>query len=193
MLSRYLIENDRAAFKWLALQVDDFIDLMPERYSDAQLLRFSYYNTSLKDGWGEVSSRFVQGEDGEALPVPDISLWLPGAALVLSAKALSALGKLLEGAGEVLPVNCAGELFYIFNCLSLVEADPGQSKQISDAGVVVGVEQIGFAPAAVEDSVIFKTRFDHCTGLYCNQEFKDKVEGAGLVGVRFNSALLPLF
>lgn len=192
MSSRYLIENDGAMYKWLALQVDDFIDLMPESYSDAELLRFSYYNTSLKDGWSGISSTFTQGENGEVLPVPDISLWLPGAALVLSANALGALEVLLEEAGELLPVDCSGEQYFIFNCLKLVDADPLQSKQIVDSGVVVGVEQLGFIPDVVEGSPVFKTRLDHCAGLYCNQQFKAAVEHAGLIGVRFSSSLLPL-
>src|SRR5690606_35158838 len=121
MSKPYLIENDGAGFKWLALQVDDFIDLMPEDYSDAQLLRFSYHNTSLKDGWENIKSEFIQAEAGEPLPVPDISLWLPGAALVLSDKALSVLGSLIGEFGEILPVDCAGDPAFIFNCRNVVD------------------------------------------------------------------------
>jgi len=191
MSNPYLIENDGAAFKWLALQVDDVIDQMPEDYSDAQLLRFSFYNTRLKQGWQGVSSRFVQAEDSEPLPIPDISLWLAGAALVLSAQAMDLLGELVGPLGEVLPVNCEGESFFIFNCLHMVKAEPSRSAQILEAGMPVGVERLGFASGDVAVSPLFKTRFDNCTGLYCNQAFKDAVENAGLVGVKFSAGLLP--
>ncbi|MCR6652663.1 MAG: hypothetical protein NVV73_14830 [Cellvibrionaceae bacterium] len=191
MSKPYLIENDGAGFKWLALQVDDFIDLMPEGYSDAQLLRFSYHNTSLKDGWENIQSEFIQAEAGEPLPVPDISLWLPGAALVLSAKALSVLGSLIGEFGEILPVDCVGDRVFIFNCRNVVDADPAQSESLIHSGMVVGVRQIGFRQGDVAKSAVFKTRFDNCTGLYANDLFKTAVEKNGLRGVKFTPDLLP--
>jgi hypothetical protein len=191
MSKPYLIENDGAGYKWLALQVDDFIDLMPEHYSDAQLLRFSYHNTSLEEGWENIRSNFIQDETVEPLPIPDVSLWLPGAALVLSAKALDAIGSLIDDFGEALPVACEGKQFFIFNCRTVVEADPHHSESLVDSGVVVGVKKLGFAQSDVLKSPLFKTRFDNCTGLYCNEAFKKAVEQNGLRGVKFVPGLIP--
>lgn len=191
MLKPYLIENDGTGYKWLALQVDNFIEMMPEKYSDAQLLRFSYHNTSLKDGWMNVSSTFIQDETREPLPIPDISLWLPGAALVLSTKAMNALGSMIGNFGEILPVNCDGEPFFIFNCLNMVEADPNQSEHLVESGLVVGVKRIGFSSTDIAKSAVFKSRFDNCTALYCNDVLKLAAEQSGLLGIKFTPSLLP--
>lgn len=191
MINYYLIENDGYGFKWLALQVDDFIDLMPEAYSDSQLLRFSYHNTSLADGWEGVRSRFVQSDDAPQLPIPDVSLWLSGAALVISSKAYEVLSELIAGFGELLPVTSDEGTFYIFNCRTSVDADPTQSEHIIESGQVIGVKRLGFNSKDVGDTVIFKTSFNNCTDLFCSNAFKQAVEAHGLTGVKFSENLLP--
>ena len=139
---------------------------MPEAYSDAQLLRFSYHNTSLADGWEGVRSYFVQSDDAPSLPVPDISLWLSGAALVLSIRACEILRELITEFGELLPVSCDEGTFYIFNCRTLVNADSNQSEHILESGNVIGVMRLGFDAKDVSNAVIFKTPFNNCTDLF---------------------------
>lgn len=76
-------------------------------------------------------------------------------------------------------------IFYTFNCRTLVDADPTQSEQITDAGQVIGVKRLGFDSKDVGDKVIFKTSFNNCTDLYCSNAFKESVEAYGLTGVEF--------
>lgn len=190
MRKPYLIESDGVGFKWLNLQIDDIIDLMPETYSDAELLRFSYYNTRLKDGWNGVASRFA-AESNDDLPIPDISLWLPGAALVLSSRAMEVLESVLQDSGEFLPVMCEGQIFHIFNCLRIISADPLQSEHHIESGIPVGIKAIVFSQSDVDAAPIFKTLFDYCSTLYCNENFKTAVETAGLRGISFSTNLCP--
>lgn len=187
MNNYYLIENDGYDFKWLALQVDDFIDRMPESYSDAELLRFSHHNTSLMKGWEGIVSSFIQADDVVvALPIPDVSLWLSGAALVLSEKAFNVLVDLLADFGEFLPVICTEGVFHIFNCRTLVDADLNQSEQRIERGQVIGIKRLAFKDTDVVDAVIFKTSFNNCTDLYCTDAFKQAVENYHLTGVKFS-------
>ena len=144
MTNTYLLTNDGYGFQWLALQVDDFINLMPENYSDAEIFHFSYHNMSLAPWWKNVESHFTQSEDSPLLTIPDVSLWLSGAALVLSAKAYDALQETLTAFGEFLPVNCLGEIYYIFNCLTFGEVDKEQSQHIVEDGSVVGIKSLKF-------------------------------------------------
>ena len=192
MSSTYLVTNDGYDFKWLALQVDDFISLLPESYSDIEIFQFSYHNLSFAPWWNNMQSRFVQSEDSLSLPIPDISLWLPGAALVLSTRAYDALLGAIADFGELLPVSCQGETYYIFNCLTLGEVDEKGSKYIVDEGVILGVESMKFDQKDVGDKIIFKTTFNRCTDLYCNSTFKNIVESHNLTGITFKTDLLSV-
>ena len=137
----YRIENDGHAFKWLGLEILDIIELMPEEYSLKQIHRFSFHNLSLGENWKDVRTTFKPNFDRVDDPIPDISLWLGHASLVLSEKAFNALSGLLKDFGEFLPINCNGNTFHIFNCQVLAVADESKSKQAIFNGEVVGIEK----------------------------------------------------
>ncbi|MES2676626.1 MAG: DUF1629 domain-containing protein [Pseudomonadota bacterium] len=190
MTNTYLVTNDGYGFQWLALQVDDFINLMPENYSDTEIFHFSYHNINLAPWWKNIESHFTQSKDSSPLAIPDVSLWLSGAALVLSGKAYEVLHEVLNGFGEFLPVNCLGEIYYIFNCLTLGEIDKEQSHHIVEDGFVVGVKSLKFDNSDVKDKVLFKTTFNRCKDVYCNNTFKNIVESYCLTGIAFKADLL---
>lgn len=189
----YLIENDGFDFKWIALEIDDFIDQMPERYSDKEISQYSYHNLSLSENWQNITSEFIQADAKGEHPIPDVSLWLTGASLVLSSKAFSVLETLLSPFGEFLPVLCNNENFYIFNCLTLAEADPTQSEHIFQDGHIVGELKIGFDKKEVYGKLIFKTKFNACRDIYCGAEVKRIIESNKLTGVKFSPKLIASF
>ncbi|PUA26709.1 MAG: hypothetical protein B0W54_23525 [Cellvibrio sp. 79] len=189
----YLIESDGFDFKWIALEIDDFIDQIPKRYSDKEIFQYSHHNLKLSEGWKDISSEFIQTETKQEHRIPDVSLWLTGASLVLSPKAFSALEALLSPFGEFLPVLCNNENFYIFNCLSLAEADPAQSEHILQDGHIVGELKIGFDQKEVSSKSIFKTKFNACRDIYCGDTVKNIIESNNLTGVKFSPKLISSF
>lgn len=193
MSNIYLIENDGYDFKWLALDVIDFKDKLTTTHSQRKLIRFSYHNLSLSDGWTDIHSYFTQNPEKEDLPIPDISLWLVGPSLALSPKAFDVLHDVLMGFGEFLPVKCNNEIFHIFNCRTMIDADEKQSKYIIESGEVVDIESIGFEESLTNGINIFKTSFDNCAQLYCNESFKKVVDMHNLKGICFSRNLLPAF
>jgi hypothetical protein len=187
----YLIESGYD-FKWINLQIDDVIMKMPEHYSDRELLWFGLYNTSLAEGWEDVSSTFGQGDNNRELAIPDVSFF-SSTALVLSPKAFNVLRELLESFGEFLPVNCDGEIFQIFNCRTLVDADGSRSKQVFSNGHLATIEAIAFTNEAITGKPIFKTKYNNCSSLFCTDDLKNAVTKNGLTGVIFNEKLVPAF
>lgn len=170
----YRIENDSFGFKWLALETLDIIDLFPEEFSLKQIHKFSYHNISLQPWWRGVSSTFKANFDRTEDPIPDISVWLGNACLVLSEKSYSSLHKALVNSGEFLTVECDGLNFYIFNCLDMVE-------------------NFDFSGTAANQKLIFKTALDNCTELYCTDQFKKLLENMGLKGIHISSEIEPSF
>lgn len=193
MSNIYLIENDGYDFKWLRLETHDIIDLMPEEYSLKQIHRFSLHNLSLGEYWKDVSTTFKPNFDRIDDPIPDVSLWLGHASLVLSEKAFDTLGDLLKDFGEFLPIDCNGTTFYIFNCRVLANADESKSKQVIFNGEVVGIEKIVFDESETIGKLIFKSKYNSCVNLFCGDAVKNAVEKHALKGIVFSSDLVPSF
>ncbi len=189
----YRIENDGHQFKWLGLEVHDIVDLMPEEYSLKEIHRFNYFNLSLAIGWKNVSSTFRPNFDRLDDPIPDISLWLGYASLVLNERAYDSIGDMLKNFGELLPIACNGDTFHIFNCRTLADADESKSKQTSFDGQVVGIEKIAFDEKEVMGKAIFKSKYNACVDLYCDGSFKNAVEKHELKGLSFSTDLVPSF
>lgn len=189
----YRIENDGHKFKWLGLEIHDIIDMMPEEYSLKEIHRFNYFNLSLAKGWDNVSATFKPNFDRIDDPIPDISLWIGYASLVLSERAFDALGDMLKSCGELLPIACNGDTFHIFNCRTLADADESRSKQIIFDGQSVGVEKIAFDDKEINGKAIFKSKYNSCVDLYCDESLKNAVEKYELKGVAFSTELVPSF
>lgn len=189
----YRMDNDGYQFKWLALDAVDIADLMPEEYSLKQIHRFYYHNLSLAEGWKNVASTFKSNFDRVNDPIPDISLWVGYASLVLNEKAFNALNDTLKSFGEFLPVTCGNDTFYIFNCLTLADADESRSKSVLQDGLPVEITKIDFDKNEIDGRLIFKTKFNACRDLYCGDEFKKAVESQALTGIIFLTDLIPNF
>jgi len=188
----YRIHNDSYNFQEFQLDVDDFIDLIPEDYEELYIYKFSYHNMQLKKWWSGVESAFKTIADKPEAPIPDICTWL-GASIVLSPKAFTALSELLSPYGEFLAVTCASKTYHIFNCLTLGQVDEINSAQIIENGTSMGVEKLAFNAVDVDGKIAFKTQFNHCMDLFCNESLKQKVEEAALTGIIFDENLAANF
>lgn len=201
----YAIVQDGWKFKQFGMDQDLYVDVYenslpkdrPENYgySYHELLDFGTHNLSVIDWWIKVSARYTASRRiaEEKILIPDIAEWIYGT-IVLSRKAKNALAPLIEGFGELLPVEVDGNEFYIFNCLTFAEHDQLKAKR--EKVNVDGEERakLSFNMADVKNKPIFKTKTKISdVNLFCNEDFKQSVEKAGLTGINFNINLQSIF
>lgn len=126
--------------------------------------------------------RLTVDEEGNPRATADLP-WLGGHALVLRAKAVEALGPLLEQHGELLPLACADADLWLFNTLTVVDAlDEDRSEIVRfDDGSILTVERYTFRPDAV--APVFKVPQLLTGPLFVGDEFAAAVTGAGLTGL----------
>jgi hypothetical protein len=188
MTQIFRIKNDGYKFQALALDVDDFIDFLPEDIPDTKVLKFSYFNLQFAQWWGEVRSSFMAAEGEPNAAIPDISTWVD-ATLVLSPRAKSILMPVLNGYGEFLPVLCEDQIFYIFNCLTFAVVDEINSKKDIQEGAYMGMSALRFNKIDTAKKAVFKTKTNRCSDIFCGIEFKNVVESEKLSGIIFDSNL----
>jgi hypothetical protein len=188
MSNVFLIRNDNYKYQELGLEVDDFIDLIPEDYDELTIHDFSYHNLELSPWWKNVEAEFVQIEHAPSSPVPDISCWI-GATLALSPKAYDAVGDLLKPFGEFLPISCNDSTYYLFNCRTFGQVDERQSEQNIVDGEIMSVKRLQFDVVDVQDKVVFKTQYNRCLDMFCGPAFKQRVESKNLSGIVFDTEL----
>lgn len=189
MSSIYAISADGIAFQELDLPLSDLFSYMPEEMGLHELADFSQNNLGLSSWWPKMGVEFIPRPANPLGQIPDISLW-DGATLVLSPKAYRYLGDSLADYGESLPVDVAGEIFYIFNCLRIAPEDEALTKFEYEGDIRLGLEQLAFKSEASEN-LVFKSVLQSCITVYCNGRFKEAVESFGLTGIVFESNLLP--
>ena len=167
----YAIEPDYD-FLELDLQPTDLIKYFPNSYEDIEdILEFSRNNFSLKSFWPLIKTRFL--DTGEALAIPDLSLWLDGV-LLLSPAAKIYASHFLESSGEFLPVGVEGEEWYLFNCLTVVEPNEDLTTE----------SDVVFNQDSVFGLHLFKTTVQGVLGIYCTDKFKELIEEYKLKGLK---------
>ncbi|WP_444918167.1 hypothetical protein [Microbulbifer sp. JMSA003] len=184
----YKIGFNYTDFYNLDLDLEELGNTLDETLGEDEFYSYSWDNISLKDYWVDIGAKFVDvGLNNNANP--DITTW-NGTNLVLSPHAYDKLKNHLSSLGEFLPLTINNQTYFVFNCLNTVQAD----KSISEADIVdnlwMGVKSIGFDERSVKDNLIFKSKFDRCSALYCGDKFKSLVEELGLKGLIFNKDLL---
>lgn len=184
----YAVRDDGIKFQELDLDITDLFDLRPSSVSLNDLLEFHTRNTRLTPWWKEIEAAFEARPANPDGAIPDLCTW-NDATLVLSPRASRYLGDLLEPYGELLPITVRGESFYIFNCLTTVEADEQKSKVEYEGNTRLGLKHIELADDA-GGTLVFKVPLESCLTLYCNERFKDAVETFKLSGVVFDRNLL---
>ncbi len=170
----FAIRRDGYNYQELDLEVDDFIENMPEELGYNTTHDFSVENLALAQYWKPIRTGFSEIK-GEKNLIPDVSNWI-GATLFLSPKAHRLLGELLAPFGEFLPVQIDEDTFYIFNCLTIVNA------KLSN-------EKLDFDEISIKDKVVFKTPEQQCIDIYCTERLKSATESFELKGVVFDRNL----
>ena len=105
----------------------------------------------------------------------------------MSEKAYSKLKQALGDFGEYLPVAIDDDIWYVFNILKKGDAliDVSSSEREVVDGVQMGINSITFKDD--NSPMIFKTDFYKNVRIFCTDEFKRLVQGAGLTGLKFNT------
>ena len=111
----------------------------------------------------------------------------------MSDKAYTALKESLAPYGEFLPLTIDGESSFVFNCMRLVEAEKSCSEPDIVDGLWLGVKSIGFSSESIEGNLIFKSKFDRCSSIYCGDSFKALIESSELDGLMFVEDLVEGF
>jgi hypothetical protein len=187
----YKISFDYENYFNLDLDVEELGDELEDSLGEDEFYNYSWNNLSLKEHWVDIGATFIDAELNNTKN-PDITVW-NSSNLVLSSSAYDALAPKFESYGEFLPITVDGEIHYVFNCLNAVEADKTKSQADIDNDLWMGVKSIGFSDEIVANNLIFKTRFDRCSALYCGQVFKDLVQSLGLEGLLFTEDLVSDF
>jgi len=108
----------------------------------------------------------------------------------ISRRAVEALGSLLDGNAEILPLTVEDSSeFSILNVTKVVDAlDEAKSDLMRiPTGKIVYVRTPTFRPEAVRGQRIFRLPLT-ATAIYVSREFIDAVSAAGLKGLRFEDA-----
>ncbi|MDZ7925341.1 MAG: hypothetical protein U5M23_15090 [Marinagarivorans sp.] len=185
----FAIRNAGFNFQEFSFPITSLMALAPASIDQKQLMKFNYHNLSLASWWPEnVTAEFKQIPDKEAAPVPDICEWR-GASLVLSSRAYECLIALLDSAGEFLPITANGQTYYLFNCLTFGQIDEINSKQDIQNGVFMGVINVRFNSIDIADKAVFKTPFDRCATVFCDDRLKTLVKTNKLTGIEFRDDL----
>ncbi len=176
-MTTYKICRDGFKFQELDLEINDIIESFPEEYDYNQVHEFSVENIAMKSFWPKFQTGWSTIEGRENL-IPDVTTWID-ATLVLSPKAFRFLGDSLSQYGELLPFHINGEVFYIFNCLTIAEINEAKSSET----------HIEFSPSSIEDKLVFKTPSYKCIDLYCHERLKELTESFELSGIVFDKHL----
>lgn len=192
-MTTYKIIRDTNNFQHFNLDLKIVVDTLGSKFGRMKVMHYSKHNLQLKDDWKDFECSFMQPEGlTTAQDIPDISTWRL-ADLVLSGKAYDILHSHIENHGEFLPVNCDGETYYIFNCLTEGKEDESKSDREVMDGVVMEVNKLVFDESDVADKLVFKSLYQGATALFCNDKFKDLVQTKGLRGITFSENLLEMF
>lgn len=184
----YAIRGDGFGYQSLDLTLLDIARFAPVDLDPDLVMDFSRQNNRLSDWWRAPQTSFVVNEGVEDKGIPDISTWI-GASLVLSPRAYRYLGDTLKVLGELLPVTVGGNTFHIFNCLTLGEEDPESCEYEMLGDVPFQLLRLGFKESA-GSLTVFKSNYEACLSVFCNQRFKDTLEELKLTGVALEEQLV---
>lgn len=161
----YAIRKDGYDYQEPDLEIDDFLEIFPENMDYNTIHDFSMENLALAKYWKSIKTGFSEIHGKKNL-MPDICNWI-GATLFLSPKAYRFLKETLNPFGEFLPVLIGDDIYYIFNCLTVVDGK-------------ISAEN-------TKDKLIFKMPEQYCIDICCTERLKDAIESFDLHGVIFEN------
>ena len=119
--------------------------------------------------------------------IPDLEVH--AGRLFLSAKAYKILKPLIENDGEVLPVTYENGSGYFYIPLRVAEVDPAVTHKDEWEEIV----SLGFSDENVQDWSLFRTEYNGCMRLYCQEAIKEAIEDAQLTGLYITNDLANIF
>jgi hypothetical protein len=183
----YEIRND--GFDFQGFHLDPYVvsDVLPPSIDIDDAIQFYARDLKMKSFWRDVEAEFHPIEGLPVGPVPDICTWM-GSSLVFSPKAYEALHSQLDNFGEFLPLLVDDERFYLFNCLTHGLHDElfSKSESLNSDGEVLQEERIRFNATDTKEKLLFKTKLNNCSVLYCNDAFRDLYLANQLTGITFD-------
>jgi hypothetical protein len=185
------ILRDHEHYMEFTTDLEEMLDAIGPRVGDLEFMHFSRHNLSLAEHWESFSGTFKKVRTG-ADQLPDITCWR-GATLVLSDAAKNVLETQLKACGELLPINCNGQTYYIFNCLELASLNMDLSKQLPLEQDLIEFENIVFDKSNSQEIQLFKSKEEGCTAVFCSEKFAQMVNENGLKGIRFLGNLTEIF
>lgn len=191
MTKLYAIRNDGFGYQSLDLTLLDIARFAPEDIDPDAVMDFSCTNSHLAEWWQAPDTRFVSNEGVQDRGIPDISTWIR-ASLVLSPRAYRYLSDTLKAYGELLPVTVGKETFFIFNCTQLGEEDLSGCVYETQGGIPIQLLNLAFKDS-VQTFPVFKSSYESCLTLFCNERFMNAVEEFNLTGVVFDENLVPQY
>jgi hypothetical protein len=137
----------------------------------------------LKGKWkGDEKFAFVPGR----LPkgdTPGLSSHIP----VFNHKAVTVLRDFLDQSGEILPIICDGEKYFLFNVTRVIDSLDGPNCELKlfDDGEIMYIDRYSFIEQRLIGIDIFKLPQRPLGWVYATDPFVDRVRAAGLKGFEF--------
>lgn len=169
----------------LTFAANDFAALQTVDEADLDRLVDTFDGTPRASAW-EPLRMFWETEDGAFAP-SDFSR-VAGGGLVFNARALEALGDLLEGRGELLPLELIdGGDYHIFNVTRLIDALDEERSELAyfRSGRIMDVDRYEFVSEKLVDQTIFKLPQFPRSPYYVTDAFVSRAERAELTGFDF--------
>lgn len=168
----YILDADVNNYRGLVYENDDIVEF--NRRFDGRSLKKVWTG---KEKFGFVAPRLPKGD------TPGLSSHIP----VFNQKAAKALADFVDPSGELLPITCGGEKFFLFNVTRLVSAlDETNSdlERFSDGRIML-IRRYAFRTAKLSSVIVFKLPQKPLACAYVTDPFVQRVKAAGLRGFKF--------
>ncbi|MBI5569331.1 MAG: hypothetical protein HY914_05235 [Desulfomonile tiedjei] len=142
-----------------------------------------FNGTPMKDRWTAQETfqfdhgRLVKGD------TPGLATHVP----VFSLKATKVLADFLDLGGELLPITCAAERYFVFNVTRVIDAlDEGNCElELFDDGDIMDILRFAFFLERLEGTSVFKVPQCILTDVFVTDPFVERVQTAKLKGFKF--------
>lgn len=158
---------------------------------------FAINKEAWTDFWQPLELTFVDESDkGGVAFVPDITVWGTTNNLILNQKVYDEIGSELKNYGEMLPLTCEGNAWWVLHTTKKVEMDCVNTqvsvREIDDFEDVV-VKKMEFFEEKLADNLIFLTPYTDFKNVYATERFKTLIESHGFNGLVWSEDLVSLF
>ncbi|WP_062262465.1 hypothetical protein [Endozoicomonas arenosclerae] len=177
----YSLRPDVKKFLWFNIDSKE----SRRALGDDTLFHMDESPVSYLKNWQTMEIEFYSSSVGKVSAIPDISQ--RHGRLFISQEAHAKLQPLIHSCGEFLPVTYNQEHGYIFNVLTL--SDDALDLNLCKKNEWGEIEWIAFDEQKLPGFPLFRIEYDNYMAVFCNEQFKQACEDAGLQGVRFSQDL----